>query len=65
MDTTVAKLSPVDLVDSLDPERIRAELDELGRRERALKQLLRVALARQTGPVGRRGRCQADTTEGT
>jgi hypothetical protein len=39
----------VALVDDLDPERIRAELDELSRRESALRVLLRAAVARQRG----------------
>jgi hypothetical protein len=47
--------SPIELVDSLDVDAIRAALDELDRREVALRQLLRVALARQRGTVGRRG----------
>jgi hypothetical protein len=49
-------IDPIDLIDSLDVEAIRAALDELDRREVALRQLLRVALARQRGTVGRAGR---------
>jgi hypothetical protein len=38
---------PVALLESLDPDRIREELDELDRRSRALRVLLRSAVARQ------------------
>lgn len=54
MESTIPSL--IDLIDSLDPDAIRAELDLLDRRESALRQLLRVALARQRGTVGRRGK---------
>jgi hypothetical protein len=50
------KISPIELVDSLDVEAIRAALDELDKQEVALRHLLRVALARQRGTVGRPGK---------
>ncbi|HEY7330157.1 MAG TPA: hypothetical protein VH592_21145 [Gemmataceae bacterium] len=51
MDSTI---SPIELIDSLDIDAIRAALDECDRREVALRKLLRVALV-QRGTVGRRG----------
>jgi hypothetical protein len=42
-----------DLIDSLDPEQIRAELADLDARREALRVLLRAAIARQRGRVGR------------
>jgi hypothetical protein len=40
-------LDPIDLIDRLDADAIRAELDALYRREAALRAALKVARARQ------------------
>jgi hypothetical protein len=44
-------INPVSLVENLDPEAIRTELDELAKREDALRVLLRAAVARKRGQV--------------
>jgi hypothetical protein len=61
MDATPA--TPADLIDRLDPDAIRAELDDLDRRASALRILLRAALARG-GPRCRDSRQQALGQEG-
>ncbi|HEV3204320.1 MAG TPA: hypothetical protein VGY77_08055 [Gemmataceae bacterium] len=47
MDNTQINTDPRVLIDALDPKTIRAELSELENRQRALRVLLRAALARQ------------------
>jgi hypothetical protein len=47
MATHTPTLDPIDLIESLDAEAIRAELDELYRREAALRAALKIARARQ------------------
>jgi hypothetical protein len=47
MDTTALPTDPAALIESLDPDAIREELAELDRRSRALRVLLRSAVARQ------------------
>jgi hypothetical protein len=49
-------LNPIEIVESLDVEAIRTQLELLDKQEVALRKLLRVALARQRGTVGRPGR---------
>jgi hypothetical protein len=40
---------PLDLVEQLDPDKIRQQLTDLDRQSRALRVLLRAALARRRG----------------
>ena len=44
---TTETLDPIALIESLDPDHIRAELDKMYRREAALRVLLRAAEQRQ------------------
>jgi hypothetical protein len=55
MDTHTTIPDPVALVDQLEPDALRAQLAELDRQSRALRVLLRAAIARE-----RRAQAAAD-----